>query len=52
MSVCNHFGIPLDKPFKDLSEKVRKILFYGSGGERIHMRWEAPLSHGQRRIPA
>jgi excinuclease ABC subunit A len=41
MSVCNHYKIPLDKPFKDLSEKVRKILFYGSGGERIHMRWEA-----------
>ena len=41
LSVCKHFKIPLDKPYEKLTEKHRKILLYGSGDEKILMKWEA-----------
>ena len=46
-SVCNHFRIPLDKPFSSVAEKHRKILFYGSGDEKITMQWEAASREGK-----
>ncbi|MBN2188327.1 MAG: excinuclease ABC subunit UvrA, partial [Chitinispirillaceae bacterium] len=49
LSVCRHYGIPFERPYRDLNEKQRSILLYGSGGERIRMRWEARtrLGHGE-----
>jgi excinuclease ABC subunit A len=49
ISVCRHYGISFDRPYRDLSEKHRRILLYGSGSERIRMRWEARsrLGHGE-----
>ncbi len=29
-SVCSHYGIDMDKPFENLSEKEQKIILYGS----------------------
>jgi excinuclease ABC subunit A len=45
--VCKHFKIPMDKPFRQLSEKHKNILFNGSGEERIAMQWEAQSGHGK-----
>jgi excinuclease ABC subunit A len=49
ISVCRHYGIPFERPYRDLNEKQKRILLYGSGGERIRMRWEARtrLGHGE-----
>jgi len=47
ISVCNHFKIPLDKPFSSVSEKHRRILFYGSGDEKITMQWETASREGK-----
>jgi excinuclease ABC subunit A len=49
LSVCKHYGIPLDRPYRDMDEKHKKILLFGSGDERIRMRWEARtrLGHGE-----
>ncbi|MDD5674384.1 MAG: excinuclease ABC subunit UvrA [Chitinivibrionales bacterium] len=46
LSVCKHFKIPLDKPYDELSERHRKILLYGSGDEKIVMKWEARSREG------
>jgi excinuclease ABC subunit A len=48
-SVCRHFSIPLDKPYKSLSDKQKDILLNGSGGERILMKWQnrSREGHGQ-----
>jgi excinuclease ABC subunit A len=46
LSVCRHFSIPIDAPYRRLSEKHKKILLHGSGGERIRMRWEARTREG------
>ena len=37
----------LDKPFSSVAEKHRKILFYGSGDEKITMQWEAASREGK-----
>lgn len=34
-SLAQHYGFSLDTPFKELDEKARDILFYGTNGQRI-----------------
>jgi excinuclease ABC subunit A len=48
-AVCKHFRIPLDKPFKSLTAKQKKIIFHGSGSQKIAIRWETRSreGHGQ-----
>lgn len=41
-SVCKHFKIPQNKPFKELTKNQRLILLYGSGNEEIPMKWDSP----------
>lgn len=38
-SVCEHYGIDPDKPFKSLSPAQKGIILYGNGDERIKMRY-------------
>ena len=38
-SVCDHYKISMDKPWKDLSEKAKQIILYGSQGEIIRVNW-------------
>lgn len=33
--VSNHYGIDLDEPFRKIPEKIKKVLFHGSGTEEI-----------------
>ncbi|HMD69307.1 MAG TPA: excinuclease ABC subunit UvrA, partial [Chitinivibrionales bacterium] len=46
LSVCRHFSIPLDKPYKSLSDKQKDILLNGSGGERFLMKWQNRTGEG------
>ncbi|MFC4737014.1 excinuclease ABC subunit UvrA [Bacillus daqingensis] len=39
-SVCAHYKIDMDKPFKKLSKKEKAIILDGSGREKIHFRYE------------
>lgn len=38
-SVCEHYGIDPDVPFKSLSPSQKGIILYGNGDERIKMRY-------------
>ncbi len=46
LSVCNHFKIPSDKPFKSLTKKQQKILLFGSGKEKVQMYWRSHTGEG------
>ena len=37
-SVARHYGIDMDKPFEELSEKEQNIILYGSGNELLKIR--------------
>ncbi|GEL07846.1 excinuclease ABC subunit UvrA [Salisediminibacterium halotolerans] len=39
-SVCDHFGIDMDTPFKNLPEDQQNIVLYGGGSEIISFRFE------------
>ncbi len=39
-SVCNHYGIDMDQPIKEIPKKVLERILYGSGEEKIHFRYE------------
>ncbi len=38
-SLSQHFGFGLDVAFSSLDEKVRKVVLYGTGGEKVTMRY-------------
>jgi len=39
-SICQHYGIDIHTPFKDLPQKIRNIFLYGSGNEEIKFHFE------------
>ncbi|RMG07367.1 MAG: excinuclease ABC subunit UvrA [Planctomycetota bacterium] len=38
-AVAEHYGIDLDRPWKELSPRHQKILLSGSGKEKVRVRW-------------
>jgi excinuclease ABC subunit A len=46
-AVCNAYRIPMDKPWRQLSEAQRTVLMYGTNGERIRMSYVNRM--GERR---
>lgn len=45
-SVCDHYGIPMDRPMKSLSAKQKNILLYGSGKEKVNIKWRSHSGEG------
>ncbi|WOD63729.1 excinuclease ABC subunit UvrA [Niallia taxi] len=39
-SVCNHYGIDMNIPVKDIPKNMLDKILYGSGKEKIHFRYE------------
>jgi excinuclease ABC subunit A len=39
-AVCNHYGIDMDVPVKDLPKEQLDKILYGSGGEKIYFRYQ------------
>ena len=46
-AVCKHYAIDKDKPYKDLPDKQKDILMYGTGGERVLMQYEGRSGRGE-----
>ena len=36
-ALCEHFGVSMDTPFRDLPEEVRHAVLYGTGEEKLHI---------------
>jgi excinuclease ABC subunit A len=45
-SVCKHFKIPSNKPYKDLTDEQKNILLNGAGDEKILMKWQPRSGDG------
>jgi len=39
--IIEHYGFTMDTPWKDMTEKQRNLLLYGSGDEKFEATWEA-----------
>ena len=46
-SIAAHYGIDLDMPWRDLPQSFRDVLFYGSGDEVVHIKYEAEGNDAQ-----
>ncbi|PGS52026.1 excinuclease ABC subunit UvrA [Bacillus sp. AFS041924] len=44
-SVCNHYGINMDIPFKDIPNDQRDKILYGSNGEQIYFKYDNEQGH-------
>ncbi len=49
-SVSKHFDIPMNKPYKDLSQDHKQILLYGAGKKKITMEWQGKSGEGYGRF--
>jgi excinuclease ABC subunit A len=39
-SVCRHYGVDMDTPWRKLAERQRQVLLNGSGAEKITISWQ------------
>lgn len=39
-AVCNHYGVDMDMPFKDIPQHLLDKVLYGSKGDKIYFRYE------------
>src|SRR5690606_3239148 len=39
-AVCEHYGIPRNVPVAELTDEQMKKLLYGTGGEKVHFKYE------------
>lgn len=46
-SLSKHYGFSLDTPFKDLPTKIKNVILYGSGSEKIKFMYERSNSKGE-----
>ncbi|WEK53854.1 MAG: excinuclease ABC subunit UvrA [Candidatus Cohnella colombiensis] len=44
-AVCSHYKIPTDVPVNELTDKHLELILYGTGGEKIHFRYENDFGH-------
>lgn len=44
-SVCNHYGINMDIPYKDIPKDKRDKILYGSDGEKIYFKYDNEQGH-------
>jgi excinuclease ABC subunit A len=49
-SLSDHFGFDLDEPFEKLPKKIRDLILYGSGDERISFRYPDERGRLQTRV--
>ena len=40
-AVSKKYGFSMDTPFKDLSDRAKKIVLYGTGDETVEMEWNS-----------
>ncbi len=48
-SLARHYDFDIDTPFRELAEKVRDVLLYGSGGEAIEFTYQSGRGAEQRK---
>ncbi|MFD4703833.1 excinuclease ABC subunit UvrA [Gottfriedia sp. NPDC058432] len=44
-SVCNHYGIDMNIPFKDIPKELQDKILYGSNGEQIYFKYDNEQGH-------
>ena len=45
-AICSHFGVSMDTPFRDLPEHVRHTILFGTGEEKIHVKYQKEFGSG------
>jgi len=50
-ALAKKYKFRLDVPFKDLSEKAKQIILYGTGGETVHFEFESDKFKGSYNAP-
>lgn len=45
-SLAKHYGFDINTPFCDLPEKIKNIIFYGTGNEKIKMEYNRAYGNG------
>ena len=49
--LAKHYGFSIDTPYKELPESVKKVLLYGTNGERVKFEYEREYGGGMYHAP-
>jgi excinuclease ABC subunit A len=49
ISIARHYGVNLEQPWNELPEQFRRVILYGSGGEKIHFKFDVETDSGSWR---
>lgn len=50
-AIADKFGFDLDTPYKDIPEDAKNMILYGSGEEKIQMRYNRAYGNGEYDMP-
>ena len=50
-SLAKHYGFDINTPFRDLPDKIKNIVFYGTGNEKIKMEYTRNYGSGTYMAP-
>ena len=45
-ALAKEYGFSLKTPYRELSEEAKKVLMYGTGGEKLELHYESPSGSG------
>ncbi|CAG7633646.1 UvrABC system protein A [Paenibacillus solanacearum] len=51
-AVCEHYGIPQNKPVSELTKEQMNKLLYGTGGEKVKFKYENDFGHRKEAMVA
>lgn len=51
VALAKHYGFDVNTPYKDLPEDIKKIILYGSGGQKIKMEYTRNYGSGTYMAP-
>ncbi|CAG7656086.1 excinuclease ABC subunit UvrA [Paenibacillus allorhizosphaerae] len=51
-AVCEHYGIPQNKPVSELTKDQMQKLLYGTGGEKVRFKYENDFGHRKEAMVA
>ena len=45
-ALCDHYGVSMDTPYRELPERVQQAILYGTGAEKLHIHYQKEFGNG------
>ena len=45
-ALCDHYGVSMDTPYRELPGRVQQAILYGTGAEKLHIHYQKEFGNG------